>query len=281
MKIFITLLYLVTTMVLPMDGPKGKDSDPELVFIYNANSGLFSAITDYVHKMVSPETYDCNLCGITYDNLGMKNEWKSYLESLPIAYRFTYRNLLTDTHLRNIALPAIAIVEEETTDIFLSAEIINGATTVSELISLINTELKKRGLMARKTSLPKTEAEWKDVLSPEEYHVLREKGTERAFTGKYDEHFDAGTYTCAGCETPLFHSDTKYNSGCGWPAFFNFIPGTITEHLDTSHGMVRTEVTCSNCGGHLGHVFTDGPDPTGLRYCINSISLHFVPDTTP
>lgn len=122
----------------------------------------------------------------------------------------------------------------------------------------------------------KTEAEWKEELSPEEYYILREKGTERAFTGKYWNHKEKGIYNCRGCGEPLFLSDTKYDSGCGWPSFFQPAENEkITESMDKSHGMYRTEVTCSNCGGHLGHVFTDGPQPTGLRYCINSASIDF------
>ncbi|MFQ6604914.1 MAG: peptide-methionine (R)-S-oxide reductase MsrB [Fidelibacterota bacterium] len=120
-----------------------------------------------------------------------------------------------------------------------------------------------------------TEAQWKEKLTPEQYRVLRQKGTERAFTGIYDEFFEPGTYVCAACGAELFDSDTKYNSGCGWPAFYNFLDGAIEEHPDNSFGMVRTEVTCARCGGHLGHVFNDGPPPTGLRYCINSTSLLF------
>ena len=122
-----------------------------------------------------------------------------------------------------------------------------------------------------------SEAEWREKLSPEQYHVLREAGTERAFTGKYDKHYDAGEYRCAGCGTLLFESDAKYNSGCGWPAFTKPAQGeAVTEHRDTSHGMIRTEVVCSACDGHLGHVFPDGPpDAGGLRYCINSASLDF------
>lgn len=129
------------------------------------------------------------------------------------------------------------------------------------------------------TSDPKnmTEAEWRERLTPEEYHILREAGTERAFTGKYDKHYEDGTYSCGACGTPLFLSDAKYNSGCGWPAFFAPADaGAIDEHRDSSFGMIRTEVTCSNCGSHLGHVFPDGPpDQGGLRYCINSASLDF------
>jgi peptide-methionine (R)-S-oxide reductase len=124
--------------------------------------------------------------------------------------------------------------------------------------------------------IPQTEREWKQKLSRKQYYVLREKGTERAFTGKYDKFFEPGTYKCAGCGNELFISDDKYNSGCGWPAFS--APAdkdAVAESRDTSHGMIRTEITCSKCGGHLGHVFNDGPRPTGLRYCINSAALDF------
>ncbi|WP_144097821.1 peptide-methionine (R)-S-oxide reductase MsrB [Croceicoccus sediminis] len=123
----------------------------------------------------------------------------------------------------------------------------------------------------------RTEAEWREKLSPEQYHVLREAGTERAYTGKYDKFYEEGEYYCAGCGQKLFESDAKYNSGCGWPAFTKPSEGdSITEHSDTSFGMVRTEVVCSNCDGHLGHVFPDGPpEAGGLRYCINSAALDF------
>jgi len=122
----------------------------------------------------------------------------------------------------------------------------------------------------------RTEKEWQETLTPEQYRILREKGTEMAFTGKYDKYFEKGTYTCAGCSTPLFESETKYDSGCGWPAFYQSLPETIDETPDHSFGRVRTEITCSKCDGHLGHVFTDGPKPTGLRYCVNSVSLDFI-----
>lgn len=121
-----------------------------------------------------------------------------------------------------------------------------------------------------------TEEEWLERLGPEKYHILREAGTERAFTGQYESNKAPGLYKCAGCGLPLFSSETKYNSGSGWPSYYQPLdPAVIDEHTDMSHGMVRTEVRCAKCDGHLGHVFPDGPAPTGLRYCINSASLDF------
>ena len=121
----------------------------------------------------------------------------------------------------------------------------------------------------------KTKEEWQEQLSPESFHVCREHGTEAPFTGKYNSHKAEGTYTCICCGAPLFYSDTKFNSGTGWPSYFEPVEDAIKEIKDVTHGMMRVEVRCDACDSHLGHVFPDGPEPTGLRYCINSASLDF------
>lgn len=126
--------------------------------------------------------------------------------------------------------------------------------------------------------LPKSDAEWQKKLKPAQYHILREKGTEPPFSGTFNTHYFEGIYTCAGCGNELYKSENKFDSGCGWPSFDDEIPGAIERKVDKTHGMMRTEIMCANCGGHLGHVFNDGPTATGIRHCVNSLSLGFEAD---
>jgi peptide-methionine (R)-S-oxide reductase len=150
----------------------------------------------------------------------------------------------------------------------------------SEGTGLMGEERVERG--EREKEIPSSEEEWRRRLSPEQFEVLRNKGTERAYTGKYAFTKDRGVYRCAACGAELFRSEAKYDSGTGWPSFFEPIArGSVELHEDRSFGMRRTEVTCARCGGHLGHLFDDGPRPTGERYCMNSISLDLEPDDEP
>ena len=127
-------------------------------------------------------------------------------------------------------------------------------------------------------NIVKTEDEWKECLTPEEFHILRKEGTERSFSHPLNKEYRPGKYVCAGCETPLFKSDMKFDSGTGWPSFYSTLPGVFETKSDRKLFMQRTEYHCARCGGHHGHVFEDGPDPTGLRYCNNGTALKFIPD---
>lgn len=126
-----------------------------------------------------------------------------------------------------------------------------------------------------KNKVEKTPEEWNKILEPERFRILRQKGTEYPHTGEYNLHFEKGTYCCGGCGEKLFESDSKFNSHCGWPSFDNSIPNKINYLKDSSHGMERVEIVCASCDGHLGHIFEDGPTPTGVRYCVNSLSIVF------
>ncbi|MFT5833728.1 MAG: peptide-methionine (R)-S-oxide reductase [Cognaticolwellia sp.] len=160
-----------------------------------------------------------------------------------------------------------------------TTETTSETTTSSNGIKIMNTAIVNDSLEFpdKVMKIEKTQAEWKSELNELEYNVLREEGTERAFTGTYWDNKKDGTYTCRACNLPLFSSDTKFKSGTGWPSYWEPINGIyVGETKDTRYGMTRTEVHCNRCDGHLGHVFSDGPKPTGLRYCINSVSMNFV-----
>ncbi|BAZ49263.1 hypothetical protein NIES4103_18750 [Nostoc sp. NIES-4103] len=160
---------------------------------------------------------------------------------------------------------------------FLEASaVLVGAAFLSRYIN-INQRSENMATSNTEFEINKTEQEWRTILSPEQFRVLRKHGTERAFTSPLDKQYAEGTYVCAGCELPLFTSDTKFNSGTGWPSFFQPIEGAIATTVDRSLFMTRIEVHCHRCGGHLGHVFDDGPAPTGKRYCMNGVALKFIP----
>jgi peptide-methionine (R)-S-oxide reductase len=135
-------------------------------------------------------------------------------------------------------------------------------------------------MIDKKYAVQKSEAEWLEELGQEKYAILREKGTERPYTGEYNLHFESGNYHCAGCNALLFDSSNKFDSGCGWPSFDESVEGSVEYVKDTSYGMMRVEILCASCGGHLGHVFNDGPTPTGKRYCVNSLSVDFKSNPT-
>ena len=253
-----------------------SEENLELIFIYNAKSGVVNELIDFAHKIVSPETYDCNLCAISYGAFFMKKKWSTYIETLPFKSTFTYKDKFSKDGYNNIKFPSVFIRSNEKLNEIISATEINEIKDLDQLIVLLNHKLYQQGIdMKKQKKNELTEEEWEKKLTPEEFHILREKGTERPFTGEYDKFYKDGTYKCAGCGTELFTSSSKYDSGCGWPAFYEAMPDKIQESADNSFGMTRVEITCENCGGHLGHVFNDGPQPSGLRYCVNSISLDF------
>ena len=269
MRIILLLLFL-------MSGALCGEDESELIFIYNAKSGIVNEFLDFAHKIVSPSTYNCNLCAISYGNFTMKKKWSDYISSLPVRSTFTYKDKVSEYGYNNIELPSIIFRNGSRSKVIISSEEINKLKKIDQLINILSDRLKDQGMSIEKQNKNNlSEQEWKEKLTPEEYHILREKGTERPFTGEYDKFYEDGTYKCAGCGTELFSSSSKYDSGCGWPAFYEALPEKIEESEDNSFGMRRIEITCENCGGHLGHVFNDGPQPSGLRYCVNSISLDF------
>mgnify|MGYP006139450639 FL=1 len=269
-KLFISMILFTSTIF--------SFEDKELIFIYNTKSGLVNEMIDFAHKIVSSKTYDCNLCAISYNTFTKKKRWSDYINSLPIKSVFTYKDKVSslDKELSNLEFPTIIFRNGVELNEIISRNEINNINNINQLISLLNERLDENGMELKKGKDKNvTEQEWEKKLTPEEFHILREKGTEKPFTGEYDKFDKKGMYKCAGCGTELFSSVTKYDSGCGWPAFYEALPDKIEETADNTFGMKRIEITCENCGGHLGHVFNDGPQPSGLRYCVNSISLDF------
>ena len=269
-KLFISMLLFTSTIF--------SFEDKELIIIYNVKSGFVNEMIDFAHKIVSPKTYECNLCAISYNTFTKKKRWSDYINSLPIKSVFTYKNKVSslDKELSNLEFPTILFRNGVELNEIISRNEINSINNINQLISLLNERLDENGMELKKGKDKNiTEKEWEKKLTPEEFHILREKGTEKPFTGEYDKFDKKGMYKCAGCGTELFSSVTKYDSGCGWPAFYEALPDKIEETADNTFGMKRIEITCENCGGHLGHVFNDGPQPSGLRYCVNSISLDF------
>ena len=269
-KLFISMILFTSTIF--------SFEDKELIFIYNTKSGLVNEMIDFAHKIVSSKTYDCNLCAISYNTFTKKKRWSDYINSLPIKSVFTYKDKVSslDKELSSLEFPTIIFRNGVELNEIISRNEINNINNINQLISLLNERLDENGMELKKGKDKNvTEQEWGKKLTPEEFHILREKGTEKPFTGEYDKFDKKGMYKCAGCGTELFSSVTKYDSGCGWPAFYEALPDKIEETADNTFGMKRIEITCENCGGHLGHVFNDGPQPSGLRYCVNSISLDF------
>ncbi len=188
----------------------------------------------------------------------------------PIA-RFTHTHRLFDSVMKRRKLL------EAGTAVVGTAWLIN--TIKSETLSTaLSTKLDPMSTTNEQFTVTKTEADWREQLTPEQFHVLRKHGTERAGSSPLDKVYEPGTYNCSGCGTPLFTSGTKFDSGTGWPSFYAPIEGAIATTTDRSFFMTRVEVHCGTCGGHLGHVFPDGPAPTGQRYCMNGVSLEFVPE---
>ena len=269
-KLFISMIFFTSTIF--------SFEDKELIFIYNTKSGLVNEMIDFAHKIVSSKTYDCNLYAISYNTFTKKKRWSDYINSLPIKSVFTYKDKVSslEKELSNLKFPTIVFRNGVELNEIISRNEINNINNINQLISLLNERLDENGMELKKGKDKNvTEQEWEKKLTPEEFHILREKGTEKPFTGEYDKFDKKGMYKCAGCGTELFSSVTKYDSGCGWPAFYEALPDKIEETADNTFGMKRIEITCENCGGHLGHVFNDGPQPSGLRYCVNSISLDF------